>query len=79
MKNINAKIIDEHITEWGVYQLFEADFKDDNVPAKLLKIVCPSTKKNYILRTHPDMKKCNQALAWSFQIEEHEYILKNET
>ena len=79
LKNINAKIIDEHITEWGVYQLFEADFKDDNVPAKLLKIVCPSTKKNYILRTHPDMKTCSQALAWSFQIKEYEYILEKET
>lgn len=45
----------------------------------LLKVKCPSTGAYYVLRVPPTMKRCKEALAWTFDMPEKAYILEMET
>lgn len=64
------------------YEVFEANLKDDDVPARFVKVVCPSTMRKYILRINPRDKKLLDplaAVASTFQMEKTEYSLIKET
>jgi hypothetical protein len=43
-----------------------------------LKLRCPSTSACYVVRVPPDMERAKQALAWTANVEESDYILTNE-
>jgi hypothetical protein len=45
----------------------------------LLKVKCPSTGAYYVLRVPPTMERCQQALAWTFDMPEKAYKLEMET
>jgi len=44
-----------------------------------LRVVCPSTAHEYIIRVPPSMKTVPQALAWTFDVKPGEYVLAQET
>jgi hypothetical protein len=43
---------------------------------KAVKVIDPSTGRTYILRVPPDMQRMKQALAWTFDVPEDEYVLQ---
>lgn len=47
----------------GERQLVYIPFEDDE-PLMVLKVTCPSTGHNHILRVPPYMRSCHQAAAW---------------
>lgn len=58
------------------YQVIEANLKDDgDRPARFVKVICPSTKREFLLRVAPidQTKTCMGAIAWTFGMEEKEY------
>jgi hypothetical protein len=62
------------------YQLLEIKLNDDlDRPAKFLKVECPSTGKETLLRVHPSMRKVRTALAWTFGMKPDDYVLDVET
>jgi hypothetical protein len=62
------------------YQLLEIKLNDDLTrPAKFLKVECPSTGKETLLRVHPSIGKVITALAWTFGMEPKDYVLDVET
>jgi hypothetical protein len=62
------------------YQLLEIKLNDDLTrPAKFLKVECPSTGKETLLRVHPSMRKVRTALAWTFGMKPKDYVLDVET
>ena len=50
------------------YYLYEIDLRDDSMrgPAHFIKVECPSTGKETLLRVPPNVMKCDAALAWTF-------------
>ena len=44
-----------------------------------LRVICPSTAREYIIRVPPQMKSVSQALAWTFDVKPSEYVLAQET
>jgi len=45
----------------------------------LIKVKCPSTGAYFVLRVPTTMKRCKEALAWTFDMSEADYILEMET
>ncbi|MEI8349860.1 MAG: DUF6745 domain-containing protein [Candidatus Omnitrophota bacterium] len=48
-------------------------------PIYLVKVKCPSTGVFYTLRVPPDMNTVKQAIAWTFNMKEDEYLASQET
>jgi hypothetical protein len=62
------------------YQLLEIKLNDDlDRPAKFLKVECPSTGKETLLRVHPGIREVRTALAWTFGMKAEDYVLDVET
>jgi hypothetical protein len=62
------------------YQLLEIKLNDDlDRPAKFLKVECPSTGKETLLRVHPSICEVRTALAWTFRLRPEDYVLDVET
>jgi hypothetical protein len=62
------------------YQLLEIKLNDDGAsPAKFLKVECPSTGKETLLRVHPGIHEVRTALAWTFRMKPEDYVLDVET
>ncbi|MEY3827062.1 MAG: hypothetical protein RLZZ148_1880 [Cyanobacteriota bacterium] len=59
----------------GERQLIYVPFEDDDdEPLMVLKVICPSTGHNHILRVPPYMRTCHQAAAWIAGFDNpHEY------
>lgn len=49
---------------WREYSLFRIKANIDDEPIYLLKMICPSTKQIYVLRTPPDIISAREAIAW---------------
>jgi hypothetical protein len=80
IKELGGKIIDT-FPRLG-YEVIEIDLKDDDIPARFVKVKCPSTGKVTILRIDPRDEKTNKclgAIGWTFDIPEEDYILEKET
>jgi hypothetical protein len=66
----------------GDYQLISVDMKDDDVPAKFVKVKCPSTGKEVLLRVDPkdtNIIDCMSAVSWTFVLNKEEYKPEIET
>lgn len=63
------------------YQLIDVDLKDDELPARFVKVVCHSTFKETMLRVPPteETEKLKDALAWTAGLEAEEYEFEKET
>ena len=59
----------------GIYELFE--FKIGNATARAIKVICPSTKRIFILGVprEKETETCMGAVAWTFGMKEEEYKL----
>ena len=54
-----------HRHERGV--LFECPLPDDpELSLKVVKVICPSTGRNYFLRVPPTIARADDAVAWTF-------------
>jgi hypothetical protein len=93
LAELGAKLIDEktRIMPNGkdlCYKLYRINLKDDTayvidgyklVSAKFIKVECPSTGRETLLRVPPNITKAMAAIAWTFGLEPHEYMLDAET
>ena len=59
----------------GIYELFE--FKIGNATVRAIKVICPSTKKIFILGVprEKETETCYGAIAWTFGMKKKEYKL----
>lgn len=61
-------------------ELLEADLNDDNGKlAKFVKVKCPSSGREYVLRVDPETKTCLQGIASTFQFGHGDYTWQMET
>lgn len=74
-----SRIPHEIIHSDGEYSLLSIKWHKEEEPIMLLKVKCPSSNVKYILRVPSDVKTCKEALAWSFNMKEEEYVLVEET
>ena len=82
-----AKVLSEKATlikgSPYVYQVLEVDLKDDDVPARFVKVKDWSTERVYVLRVDPRLDLTKEpigALAWIAGLEKAEdYVLEMET
>lgn len=65
--------------EEGTSQLIHIDLGKYIEAIRLVKVQDSTTDEFYLLRVPPDMKTCNQAIAWTFGLEEDEYDPVQET
>jgi hypothetical protein len=80
IKELNAKKVDKLVRNSLHYSLYEIDLKDDRVPAKFIQVECATTGKETILRVDPQVKHCDEAVAWTFNLPVADYgSLKVET
>jgi hypothetical protein len=76
LKGMKMKTIHED----GKYKLYECNLGDDNgAPAKFIKVKCPSTGREYILRVAPEHLTCMSAVASTFQKKKEDYAPNVET
>ncbi len=78
--NACAKIISQN--EKG--QVIEVDMADDgdNIPARFVKVMCPSTNREFILRVDPRLEQTKDvvgALAWVANMRPEDYVFLAET
>ncbi|MDE2439054.1 MAG: hypothetical protein KGN01_06745 [Patescibacteria group bacterium] len=82
---LNAKVIDHGKRRIAGrkdkldYYLYEIDLHDDRLPAKFLKVECPSTGKETLLRVDPHLGNIDAARAWTFPLGNAKYDLVVET
>lgn len=72
LKELEAEVLDEekHVSRRGremIYQLLEADLKDDDRKARFVKVCCPSTEREFVLRVSPTCKTVREGIAWTFR------------
>jgi hypothetical protein len=86
LAELGAKLIDEEInyTSGGKemhYSLFEINLKDDAVdrPAKFVKVECPTTGRETLLRVPPTIHTVRTAVAWTFGMRPDDYTPEIET
>lgn len=75
-----AKILSQ--SEKG--QVIEVDLADDgyNVPARFVKVTCPSTNREFLLRVDPRLEQTKDvvgALAWTADMTPEDYVFLAET
>lgn len=76
LQETKCKTIDKN----GEYELLECDLKDDeNNKARFIKTICPSTKREYVLRVDPKIDNVLEAVAWTFEETKESYQLEKET
>lgn len=61
---LQPRVIDEDSDAGGERRLLAVDVPNAREPFVFLECRCPSTKRQYALRTPPTMKSCHQAAAW---------------
>jgi hypothetical protein len=65
IESVRAKRVDADLDHGSERQLWTIPASDEE-PVAVLKIVCPSTGRTYFLRVPPEMRSCEEAVAWSF-------------
>lgn len=73
----DCDVIDEKAEKAGVSQLLRLDL-GHNEFAYCAKLICPSTKKEYVLRVPPS-QTLKEAVGWTFGIPSHLYDPRKET
>ena len=63
----------------GEYELVKIDWHKREEPIYLVKVKCPSTGAFYTLRVPATMKTVKEAIAWTFDVNEGEYLPEVET
>jgi hypothetical protein len=93
LAELGARIIDKEtrIMPNGkslCYKLYRINLKDDIAtsdssinykPAKFVRVECPSTGRETLLRVHPRVDTVEEAIAWTFGMTQREYMLDVET
>jgi hypothetical protein len=84
LAELGAKLIDKETrtTPNGQnlnYQLLEINLNDDGQPAKFVKVECPSTGRETLLRVHPRIDTVRTAVAWTFGMRPDDYMPEIET
>lgn len=63
LENANAIVIHEDTDPGGERKLVRIDLHEDE-PLVCLSMICPSTRRQYVVRVPPDMKNCHHAASW---------------
>ena len=63
LKNVKAQVLDTDQDAGGSRKLLRVPFKNDE-DFVAVWVICPSTRRNYVLRVPPKTKTCHQAAAW---------------
>lgn len=63
----------------GDQALVRIDLPGSEEPVVLVKVRCPSTGSFYVLRVPPEMRTVREAVAWTFDLGENEYLPVQET
>ncbi len=63
LTEVNAKVLDTDQDAGGTRKLLRVPFQNDE-DFVAVWVICPSTKRNYVLRVPPATKTCHQAAAW---------------
>jgi hypothetical protein len=87
MEDCGAKILDSAIQPMpqsqgqdALNELLAIDLPGDpDGRLVMLRVIDPSTLRRYLLRVPPDMRTVRQALAWTFDVPEKEYVLAQES
>ena len=61
------------------YELVKINWHKEEEPICLVKVKCPSTGAYYTLRVPPTSKTVKEAVAWTFDTQEAEYLPEEET
>ena len=76
LDEVKSKTIDKN----GEYELIECNLKDDGKnKARFVKVTCPSTQRQYVLRVDPQIDNALDAVAWTFVETKESYKLEKET
>ncbi len=67
------------VDSFGDYELRKIIISVEDEPLMLLKVKCASTGLFYTLRVPPDVRTCQEALAWTFHVNTEEYELDEES
>jgi hypothetical protein len=73
-----AQIVDKDIDYGGERQLLRIDLSADE-PVVAVRVICPSSRRSYILRVPPTTRSCQDAIAWTFGFSSQEYVPLVET
>lgn len=68
----HAEKVHEDRDYGGTRQLFRIDMRNDE-PILIVRVKCPSTGSDYILRVPPTMRTCDEAIAWTFGFYTNQY------
>jgi hypothetical protein len=86
LESLECKVLDREKvmigTEFYDEEVIEVDLKDDDVPARFVKVRDFSTKREYLMRVDPrdkQTKTVKGALAWLAGVKEKEYTPEIET
>jgi len=83
--DVGAKVIDTAIQPMrdgkdGINELLAIELPEDPEERMVaLRVIDPSTGRQYIIRVPPDQKTVRGALAWTFRLTEQEYVLAQES
>ena len=64
LDDANSEILDTDTDPGGERKLLRVELDDDE-PLICVSVVCPSTKRLYLIRVPPDTKTCGAAIAWT--------------
>lgn len=74
-KDMNAKLIHQQ----GKNELLLLQWRNDEPPLMMVKVIDSTTKDVYLLRVPPEMKTVKEAVAWTFNLDPDEYNPLKET
>jgi hypothetical protein len=68
----------EHVNPKKIYEdkygiLLEIEMNDDHLPARFVKVICPSTGGKYILRVDPTVASAHEGVAATFGLTKDQY------
>ena len=68
----NAEILDTDVDYAGQRQLIRVELPGDE-PIVAVRVICPSTRRNCLLRVPPNLAHCAEAIAWTFGLAKQGY------
>jgi hypothetical protein len=69
MRDANALVLDQDRDAGGPRRLLRIELPGDE-PLVCVSVICPSTRRQYMLRVPPTMQTCRQAVAWTAGFED---------
>jgi len=64
MRDAKAQVLDQDRDAGGPRRLLRIELPGDE-PLVCVSVVCPSTRRQYMLRVPPSIETCRQAVAWT--------------